>query len=541
MQTASPNPVDAPVPLWAWWLAALVGMSVELTPIGLRLLDGEPPADAFWPSALRALWLDFFLREQRIMLFVGLALVGGLVVAERRSSGRTTTALRLASVALMGWCLALLGTHVLLDWGFYRGAFILAPAGMALGLLPIALMWGLDKEAQRALKQGAVVLGAIVLLVLAPALPAAMNVMPTPPPTPAQGYGAVPGPFLTETTTLSYDLPQQVVDRLVDEEPTVVSRMTVTWPVYTVEPPGLRVPLGLVFHGFGAPLASDYTDWTVHLAAKGMVVVHVAYPSHLVIEGQEEPIVAGGRSNHPQHALRMDAMASAMDVLERDLLLDQQADAQGWLMGGVVDPSALYVGGHSLGAGMAMMVTAAAMERGWATEALAIDLEQPYTHASDERIHGSLAARPNATLVHVAIAEDDTSVDPCHGVGHAMRWHHEANVENVVLMQIPSDRHGFPPLIASHYLASTPVHDTLADHAFYRRVDAQAEWLVAMQRNDVFTSSFAEAHLLDHELLLPMGTWSDGTPAKPLEAVEAPFVEGASWVEGCQEQVDVWS
>ena len=541
MQTASPNPVDAPVPLWAWWLAALVGMSVELTPIGLRLLDGEPPADAFWPSALRALWLDFFLRDQRIMLFVGLALVGGLVVAERRSSGRTTTALRLASVALMGWCLALLGTHVLLDWGFYRGAFILAPAGMALGLLPIALMWGLDKEAQRALKQGAVVLGAIVLLVLAPALPAAMNVMPTPPPTPAQGYGAVPGPFLTETTTLSYDLPQQVVDRLIDEEPTVVSRMTVTWPVYTVEPPGLRVPLGLVFHGFGAPLASDYTDWTVHLAAKGMVVVHVAYPSHLVIEGQEEPVVAGGRSNHPQHALRMDAMASAMDVLERDLLLDQQADAQGWLMGGVVDPSALYVGGHSLGAGMAMMVTAAAMERGWATEALAIDLEQPYTHASDERIHGSLAARPNATLVHVAIAEDDTSVDPCHGVGHAMRWHHEANVENVVLMQIPSDRHGFPPLIASHYLASTPVHDTLADHAFYRRVDAQAEWLVAMQRNDVFTSSFAEAHLLDHELLLPMGTWSDGTPAKPLEAVEAPFVEGASWVEGCQEQVDVWS
>ena len=541
MQTASANPVDAPVPLWAWWLAALVGMSVELTPIGLRLLDGEPPADAFWPSALRALWLDFFLREQRIMLFVGLALVGGLVVAERRSSGRTTTALRLASVALMGWCLALLGTHVLLDWGFYRGAFILAPAGMALGLLPIALMWGLDKEAQRALKQGAVVLGAIVLLVLAPALPAAMNVMPTPPPTPAQGYGAVPGPFLTETTTLSYDLPQQVVDRLVDEEPTVVSRMTVTWPVYTVEPPGLRVPLGLVFHGFGAPLASDYTDWTVHLAAKGMVVVHVAYPSHLVIEGQEEPVVAGGRSNHPQHALRMDAMASAMDVLERDLLLDQQADAQGWLMGGVVDPSALYVGGHSLGAGMAMMVTAAAMERGWATEALAIDLEQPYTHASDERIHGSLAARPNATLVHVAIAEDDTSVDPCHGVGHAMRWHHEANVENVVLMQIPSDRHGFPPLIASHYLASTPVHDTLADHAFYRRVDAQAEWLVAMQRNDVFTSSFAEAHLLDHELLLPMGTWSDGTPAKPLEAVEAPFIEGASWVEGCQEQVDVWS
>ena len=55
MEPASPKPVDAPVPLWAWWAAALVGMSVELIPIGLRLLAGEPPADAFWPSALRAL------------------------------------------------------------------------------------------------------------------------------------------------------------------------------------------------------------------------------------------------------------------------------------------------------------------------------------------------------------------------------------------------------------------------------------------------------------------------------------------------------
>ena len=101
------------------------------------------------------------------------------------------------------------------------------------------------------------------------------------------------------------------------------------------------MPLGLVFHGFGAPLASDYTDWTEHLAAKGMVVVHVAYPSHLIIEGQEEPIVSGGRSNHPQHALRMDAMVAAMDVLEGELLLNQGADAEGWLMGAVVDPSAL--------------------------------------------------------------------------------------------------------------------------------------------------------------------------------------------------------
>ena len=80
-----------------------------------------------------------------------------------------------------GVVLALLGTHMLLDWGFYRGAFILAPAAMALGLLPIALIWGLDAGGKRALKQASVVLGVIALLVITPALPAAMNLMPTPP------------------------------------------------------------------------------------------------------------------------------------------------------------------------------------------------------------------------------------------------------------------------------------------------------------------------------------------------------------------------
>ena len=153
MEPASPKPVDAPVPLWAWWVAALVGMSVELIPIGLRLIDGEPPADAFWPSALRALWLDFLLREQGMWLFAGLGLAGVLAFVERRMNGRAKDIVRLSGVALMGWCLALLGTHMLLDWGFYRGAFILAPAAMALGLLPIALIWGLDAGGKRALSK----------------------------------------------------------------------------------------------------------------------------------------------------------------------------------------------------------------------------------------------------------------------------------------------------------------------------------------------------------------------------------------------------
>ena len=541
MEAPAPNDAGHAIQPWMWWLAGLAGAAIEIVPILYRLAKGEPPADAFWPSALRALSLDFLLRDLRILLLVGAAFAVALAMADRRMNDRIRPYLRLGCVGLAGWCLALLGTHVLLDRAFYRGAFILAPAAMAFGLIPATIQWGFDPEAKRTARATAVAIGLVALMAITPALPAAMNVLPSPPPSPTQGYGAQPGPFQTVTTTSSYDLPSHVAELLVDERVEDVSLLTITWPVYTVEPPGLRVPLGLIFHGYGAPEPSDYTDWTEHLAAKGMVVVHVTYPSYLFIEGQEEPTVSGGRSDHPQHALRMDAMASALDVLEQDIVNGSQVDAKGWLMGAVVDPSALYIGGHSLGAGMAMMVAAASLERGWATEALAVDLEQPYTHASDPAVFGSLAGRPDATLVHVAIAEDDTSVDPCHGVAHAMRWTNEAGVEDVVLLQIPSDRHGFPPLIASHYLASTPVHDTLADHGFYRRVDAHAEWLVAEQRGDTITANFASAHLLDHELLTPMGAWSDGTPGAPLEIVDAPYLEGASWVKGCQAQVDVWS
>tara|TARA_B100001113_G_scaffold28043_1_gene20280 strand:+ start:217 stop:1767 length:1551 start_codon:yes stop_codon:yes gene_type:complete len=516
-------------------------MAIELVPIGVRLVNGEPPADAFWPSALRALWLDLFLRGQTTWLIVGLALALALVLAERKAANQLNSTVRLVSIALAGWCLALIGTHYLLNWAFYRGAFLLAPTAMAIGLIPTSAIWSLDQEKSRSVRTAAGALGLVALMVITPALPAALEFLPSPPPTPSQGYGAGPGPFLTQTTTLSYAMPAHVADLLVEESVEEVTLLTVTWPVYTVEPPGLRVPLGLVFHGYGAPSPSDYTDWTEHLAAKGMVVVHVTYPSYLDVSEQEEPIVSGGRSDHPQHALRMDAMSSMFTTLEAELILSNETDPEGWLMGAVIDPSALYLGGHSLGAGMAMMVAASALERGWATEALAVDLEQPYTHASDPEVYGSLVDRPEATLVHVALSEDDTSVDPCHGVAHAMRWTAEANVEDVVLLQIPSDRHGFPPLIASHYLAATPVHDTLADHGFYRRVDAHAEWLVSTQRGDTTTARFASAHLLDHELLTPMGEWSDGTPAAPLEIVEAPYTEGADWVDGCQDKVDVWS
>ena len=99
----------------------------------------------------------------------------------------------------------------------------------------------------------------------------------------------MPGPFLTETTTLSYDLPQHVVDVLVDEDPTVVSRhdRDVACLHGRTARPARAPRTGVPW--IWSPACLGLHDWTEHLAAKGMVVVHVAYPSHLIMKGRRSP------------------------------------------------------------------------------------------------------------------------------------------------------------------------------------------------------------------------------------------------------------
>ena len=60
------------------------------------------------------------------------------------------------------------------------------------------------------------------------------------------------------------------------------------------------------------------------------------------------------------------------------------------------------------------------------------------------------------------------------------------------------------------------MHDTLADWGIYRRIDAQADWVVARSRGDVFTESWAYEHLLNSPVLTDMGKWSDGQDVLPL-------------------------
>ena len=86
--------------------------------------------------------------------------------------------------------------------------------------------------------------------------------------------------------------------------------------------------------------------------------------------------------------------------------------------------------------------------------------------------------------------------------------------KNALFIEVPSDRHGFPRLVATHYLQATETHDDLADWGFYRRVANQANWLVSSLNNDTDNELIYRNNLIDSEELRYMGEWSDGREVK---------------------------
>lgn len=505
-------------------LAFLAGFLFAVGPTLSRLGQGMSLVDAFWPPAVRSLRDEFLIRESPglIVMLLGLACVLAFAVPSRFQQYHNPVCW-----GLFGMGSGLILMHMLLDVTYFRGAFLLAPAMYSVLMAPAFIhATARARMASKPAMAAAVAIGMAILLCMIPVLPAVLGYAAQPPERAAFGYGASPGPFETATSVHVYEQPEEVLAAMTgDEDGSTVSTITVRYPVL---PQGVNEsPVALLFHGFGYPASEEYIDWSTQLSAKGMIVVQIAYPSALDSVGRGDdwtPTEVPGRSDHPQHALRMQSVHAALDVLESDVFPTLNPQPR---------TDVVWLGGHSLGAGIAMMVLPELTERGWMATALAVDLEQPYAHSDDPSVARLVQGLPASTVVHVVVSEDDTSVGWCHGAAHAQRFADEANHEETLLIRVRSDRHGFPPMVASHYLAATAVHDALADQALYRRADVQADWLVAMMRNDTFTADFAHTHLVDLDLLSPMGSWSDGVPVKPLDVHRATDPQIPEWMASC--------
>jgi hypothetical protein len=419
-----------------------------------------------------------------------------------------------------------------MDYRYIRGAFLLLPTIYGVVLLGSTLAIrgppGLPDSTQDWRGKTKTVLHVATVFLAAwlvmPGIPALIGIAPSPPLTPTMGYGAEAGPFDRTTLRYAYPLPEEVVAIQGPTEEDIEFSIYLTLP-HLPEEPGIEgVPLAILFHAFNNPSIDSYTDWIDHLSAKGMVVAYIQYPTDVRPEGGEdfEPTIIDGTSDWPHHVPRMQSIESALNRLNeiitaspRDTAIDDVLDDL------TIMPEHLWIGGHSLGGAYSLQALGMVQAYSWGNETLVVDTEMAAARPVQEQWLPEYTNLPENSIVHLVVSEDDMTVGQCNSV-HQHALFEQIDNNQSLLLYIPSDRYGFPRLVATHYLPANEAHDTLADWAFYRRVDAQADWVVAHSRGDLNTADFAYANLVNTGMLTNLGKWSDGVDVLPIQAYTDP-------------------
>ena len=464
-----------------------------LEPI-ILLLMGDDLGGAFWPMAKRSLDWTYFLRDYKTLVLAFFLIA---VPLSYLRSPKATNYEKMGLLIFVGFIFGLLFIFLLLNAAYFRDAFLLLPTTYGFLLLCSALILkGLpknpfDSQNEKIERLSHIVVVIISIWLISPGLSAMGGLAPSPPKLQIED-----GMYSVEINSHEYPMPEEVSNIQGDYEKDVV------FSVYIALPKGHNgdMPLAILLHGFANPFFESYTDWANELASRGVAVAYIQYPSDVMPPGHDtfELHEEDGMSNHPYHIPRAVAINAALEFMTS--LLPEN-----------VDQDYLMVGGHSLGAGYSFLALDWALENNWGQEALFVSLEAPYARPVQEHLQFNNSNLPENFLAHVAVSEDDMSVDKCFGV------HHQSILgDNALFIEIPSDRYGFPRLVASHYLQATETHDDLADWGFYRRVASQANWLVSSLEGDLSAESKYRNELINSEELKHMGEWSDGRPVERL-------------------------
>ena len=501
----------------------------------LMLVQGESIENAIWPQAVRTLSWTFILRENVFLITFLSALFLGFCVyssIQYHRGHRLNKSIQAIFFSLIGGVFASWIIFVLMDYRYIRGAFLLLPTIYGVVLLGSTLAIrgppGLPDSTQdwkgktKTIMHVATVFLAAWLVM--PGIPALIGIAPSPPLTPSMGYGAEAGPFDRTTLRYAYPLPEEVVAIQGPTEEEIEFSIYLTLP-HLPEEPGIEgVPLAILFHAFNNPSIDSYTDWIDHLSAKGMVVAYIQYPTDVRPEGGEdfEPTIIDGTSDWPHHVPRMLSIESALNRLNEIITASPRDTAIDEVLGNLaIMPEHLWIGGHSLGGAYSLQALGMVQAYSWGNETLVVDTEMAAARPVQEQWLPEYTNLPENSIVHLVVSEDDMTVGQCNSV-HQHALFDQIDNNQSLLLYIPSDRYGFPRLVATHYLPANEAHDTLADWAFYRRVDAQADWVVAHSRGDLNTADFAYANLVNTGMLTNLGKWSDGVDVLPIQAYTDP-------------------
>tara|TARA_B100001173_G_scaffold48708_1_gene39528 strand:- start:803 stop:2452 length:1650 start_codon:yes stop_codon:yes gene_type:complete len=519
--------------------ALVLGAVIALSESIYLLLLGEPIQNAIWPQAIRTLAWTFFLRQHiaTITVLSAIILALSIWVAIRKQKGVQLHPLAIVCLLmLIGAVFASWIIFLLMDIRYIRGAFLLLPTIYGVLLLSAAIAVKgpphLPKREQSKTEKTYTVLHLCTIFFAAwlvmPGIPALIGIAPSPPDTPSMGYGAQPGPFDSASIQYPYPIPELVSEIQGPTEEDIEFSVYLHLPQLPSDPGIEGVPLAILFHAFNNPSIESYSDWIDHLVGKGMVVAYIQYPTDVRPKEADTftLVEENGMSNWPHHVPRMHALQSAMDLLQERIDDTTRDDFVNQTLGELkILPEHLWIGGHSLGGAYSLQALQMALDKQWGNQTLVVDTEMAAARPVQENWLPNYTNLPENTLVHLVVSEDDMTVGQCDSVHH-IELFNMVDDNHTLLIYIPSDRYGFPRLVATHYIPANEAHDTLADWAMYRRIDAQADWVVAHSRGDLNTADFAYANLIDTPMLSNMGKWSDGTPVLPLQVYSNPSESG---------------
>ena len=519
--------------------ALVLGAVIALSESIYLLLLGEPIQNAIWPQAIRTLAWTFFLRQHiaTITVLSAIILALSIWVAIRKQKGVQLHPLAIVCLLmLIGAIFASWIIFLLMDIRYIRGAFLLLPTIYGVLLLSAAIAVKgpphLPKREQSKTEKTYTVLHLCTIFFAAwlvmPGIPALIGIAPSPPDTPSMGYGAQPGPFDSASIQYPYPIPELVSEIQGPTEEDIEFSVYLHLPQLPSDPGIEGVPLAILFHAFNNPSIESYSDWIDHLVGKGMVVAYIQYPTDVRPKEADTftLVEENGMSNWPHHVPRMHALQSAMDLLQERIDDTTRDDFVNQTLGELkILPQHLWIGGHSLGGAYSLQALQMALDKQWGNQTLVVDTEMAAARPVQENWLPNYTNLPENTLVHLVVSEDDMTVGQCDSVHH-IELFNMVDDNHTLLIYIPSDRYGFPRLVATHYIPANEAHDTLADWAMYRRIDAQADWVVAHSRGDLNTADFAYANLIDTPMLSNMGKWSDGTPVLPLQVYSNPSESG---------------
>jgi len=320
----------------------------------------------------------------------------------------------------------------------------------------------------------------LALLLMAPTSPAAA--MPSPPPQPSQGPGGGDYPF------------DELVISRVGELP---SGAWVFVPEGMSGAERARAPVVLFLHGFGAPGPETYRGWITHLVRRGNMVIYPDYQPPGFLVPDQSAFVAN----------MLAGLRQGLDAAE-------------------VAPAAIHVIGHSLGGVLGVAYLAAGADAGL-PPARGLTVVAPggcRTCGTTPEFGVPLPEDfqpPGELLVNVVVGSDDTLVGDSDALAI---W---SLLEDVPagqkrLVEVQSDRHGTPDLIADHLFPQGEGTgrgvDALDWYGLWRPLDS----LIACSE----FGRLCEIALGSGEEDLFMGFWSDGPPVNPPVPVSMPSPVG---------------